>query len=834
MAEITQTISDVGQVTEPPNPNVPATYDTLAYPFSTSLKVFGDNVSTTLVGQLNTFGSQANSLRLEVNGWANIASEKADIATTQAGLADTARIAAQNAQAAVETVFDNFDDRYLGAKATPPTVDNDGNPLQDGALFYRNTAPKGVHVYDLELASWINTGYTPTSHSGLSGLANDDHPQYHNDARGDARYYTKTEGIAVITSPTITAPANGAVDFNGAITTSAYATSVNYQGSHDFTHWQLSYTADFATIELDITSGNLTSWTPAVGVVLQQCYVRVRHGSDNHLSGWSPIISFTTPNIYVQTPTVSVTGTPSDVPETPTISTSAFSVYNGTDTHASTDWIVKQGGTTVWSSIGDATNKTSITIPSGVLLVSTAYTFEARHNGATYGVSGYGSASGTTKSAFTIPIGVAGAMDFGVAPSSEAWAVMGLAEMTGTNTAGHDNWGNYQHTNGSIVCHVPKFYYRIGNALAPQYATYGANSIEIVGTESFTTEAAANAAGWTLHRAFLDGGAEKGGFFIDKYMNSKKVGDTNVAVSVKNGNPIGLTTNTTYTPSSTMAGCTGILADAITLSRARGSYWNTASAFMYGAIALLSIAHGQRATSSAACGWYDASLTMNFPKGCNNGSLADVNDTSVTWSASPDTAVKGLTGSASTFNKSTHNGQNNGIADVNGLMYEVGIGVTNYGTSATTTTTITTNTIYTLKSSVALKNLTAGWDGATDAWGNTTNLSTRFDAVTCPTSINATTTVCWGNGTNAVFDGAVSGVGRDLCGILPKNDTSSSATGTNMCGNDYLYRINKENWQPLFCGYLGHAANAGVLYRNLNNYRSYAYDFAGFRAAAYV
>ena len=30
-------------------------------------------------------------------------------------------------------------------------------------------------------------------HGTLAGLAGDDHTQYHNDARGDARYYTETE-----------------------------------------------------------------------------------------------------------------------------------------------------------------------------------------------------------------------------------------------------------------------------------------------------------------------------------------------------------------------------------------------------------------------------------------------------------------------------------------------------------------------------------------------------------------------------------------------------------------------------------------------------------------
>ena len=464
--------------------------------------------------------------------------------------------------------------------------------------------------------------------------------------------------------------------------------------------------------------------------------------------------------------------------------------------------------------------------------VSTAYTFKARHNGATYGSSAWVSVSGTTKSAFTIPIGIAGAMDFGVAPCSENYASLGLSEMTGTTTAGHDNYGNYQHTNGSIVVWVPKFYYRVGNASAPQYATYGANSLEIVGTETFTTEAQANAAGYALHRAFIDGGIEKGGFFIDKYICSKKVGDTNVAVSVKNGNPICLTTNATYNPSSTMSGCTGILADAVTLSRARGEGWNATSVFMVGALAMLSLAHGQRSTSTTHCAWYNA--TYNFPKGCNNGSRADVNDTSVTWSASPDTAAKGLTGSASTFAKSTHNGQNNGVADLNGLMYQVTIGMTNIGTSATDTAQIATNTIYLLKTTAYLKNLTAGWDGATDAWGNTTNLSTRFSAVTSPITVSAGASVFWGSGTNQVFNPALSGVGRDLCGFLPKDDAAADGTGTSQFGNDQCYKYNRANMVVRSGGSWAVSETAGLFFRHFSGDRSTDGVSTGFRGCAYV
>jgi hypothetical protein len=42
--------------------------------------------------------------------------------------------------------YDQFDDRYLGDKSSDPTVDNDGNPLLTGALYY-NTVLSAMKVY---------------------------------------------------------------------------------------------------------------------------------------------------------------------------------------------------------------------------------------------------------------------------------------------------------------------------------------------------------------------------------------------------------------------------------------------------------------------------------------------------------------------------------------------------------------------------------------------------------------------------------------------------------------------------------------------------------------
>lgn len=66
-------------------------------------------------------------------------------ATSEANAA-ASQVSAANSAAAAATALDNFDDRYLGPKASDPTLDNDGNALTDGAL-YSNTATKRMRIY---------------------------------------------------------------------------------------------------------------------------------------------------------------------------------------------------------------------------------------------------------------------------------------------------------------------------------------------------------------------------------------------------------------------------------------------------------------------------------------------------------------------------------------------------------------------------------------------------------------------------------------------------------------------------------------------------------------
>ena len=81
-------------------------------------------------------------------------------ASTSAGNAATSESNASASATAAANSYDSFDDRYLGAKASNPTLDNDSNALIDGALYF-DTTLNVMKVYDLGTTSWKRT--TPTS-----------------------------------------------------------------------------------------------------------------------------------------------------------------------------------------------------------------------------------------------------------------------------------------------------------------------------------------------------------------------------------------------------------------------------------------------------------------------------------------------------------------------------------------------------------------------------------------------------------------------------------------------------------------------------------------------
>jgi len=91
----------------------------------------------------------------------------ANIAIDNAALTAADVVVTNADRAAVESIYDQFDDRYLGNKAVAPIVDNDGDPLISGALYW-DTALLQLRVYDG--AAWSNS--LTLTESSVSTLTN--------------------------------------------------------------------------------------------------------------------------------------------------------------------------------------------------------------------------------------------------------------------------------------------------------------------------------------------------------------------------------------------------------------------------------------------------------------------------------------------------------------------------------------------------------------------------------------------------------------------------------------------------------------------------------------
>jgi hypothetical protein len=95
---------------------------------------------------------------------ADVVTTNADVVTTNADAASTAADAAS-----VATIYDSFDDRYLGAKASDPTVDNDGDALLTGALYF-NTVSNTMRAYNGAAWGDVNASISDTAYgAGWNG-----------------------------------------------------------------------------------------------------------------------------------------------------------------------------------------------------------------------------------------------------------------------------------------------------------------------------------------------------------------------------------------------------------------------------------------------------------------------------------------------------------------------------------------------------------------------------------------------------------------------------------------------------------------------------------------
>jgi len=131
--------------------NIAANVTTVAGISSNVTTVAGIAANVTTVAGVSAAVSTVATNIASVNSAATNMAAIIAAPTEAANAASSASSAAASAAAAASSL-DSFDDRYLGPKSSDPTLDNDGNALVTGALYY-NTTTQTMKVYDG--ANWI-------------------------------------------------------------------------------------------------------------------------------------------------------------------------------------------------------------------------------------------------------------------------------------------------------------------------------------------------------------------------------------------------------------------------------------------------------------------------------------------------------------------------------------------------------------------------------------------------------------------------------------------------------------------------------------------------------
>ena len=193
--------------------------------------------------------------------------------------------------------------------------------------------------------------------------------------------FTTSADFGTVNAPTLTVEGGPNTVYETPTLTGGAFSNTRDPDTHDMTDWEVLDASGVTPIwqSLNDTSNKTTIRVQAGKLLNSTAYkARVRYHGAKY--GWSAYttVDFTTVAIYslVNTPTITIQGGTSNVPEEPVLNLSEFSGVNAT--YASTNWKVLRTSDSgeVWSG---SNSGTSITVPAGNLAVATSYKFMGQY-----------------------------------------------------------------------------------------------------------------------------------------------------------------------------------------------------------------------------------------------------------------------------------------------------------------------------------------------------------------------------------------------------------------------------------------------------------------------
>ena len=140
---------------------------------SASTATSASSSATSSASTATTQASSATASASTATTQAGIATTQATNASTSASTASSAATAAEAARDATLAAYDSFDDRYLGSKTSNPTLDNDGNALLAGSLYYNSVAAEmRIYTGSAWVAAYVSGVGFLAAANNLSDLTN--------------------------------------------------------------------------------------------------------------------------------------------------------------------------------------------------------------------------------------------------------------------------------------------------------------------------------------------------------------------------------------------------------------------------------------------------------------------------------------------------------------------------------------------------------------------------------------------------------------------------------------------------------------------------------------